>query len=744
VSEGLVRFSNGTGPGPSLALTGEAVEAGDRVELDLELGLDRIATDEIADYWPERIAGNGRDWVVGNVEQGYAENAEIELRLSLPKDDPAAAEVASVAVAFDYSDLSVHFLRPMPPVTGISGSASFDGSTMRFLPTSGHYGDIQVVSPKVEILGLDGTRHSMAISAGLTGPLASELKALDHPRLKLIEPLGIDPGDIGGAGEALLEMRFPLLKDLKLEQMEIVADASLADVSARAIVLGLDMTKGQLSVKLNKAGMRVTGPLQLAGVPLALVWQEDFSGTQEPRTAMQVLISRVDQRGLAAAGLDFRPYVEGPVSASLLAHMRRDGTAAIQSAVNLEQALIDLPFLKWRKPAGVPGEARFQVVLKDDELVAVEQLALIAGGLEARGRVGFADGSKDFTSVALDRISFGRNDLTNVVVRREGEGFAIELGSGELDAAPYLEPDGTTAPAPAPGAPKTPLGLSAQSLSRVYVGEAQWLERVGMALDRSTAGWERVRLVGHVPQELRRVEGNSASSFDESRLEVAFAPDGQGRYDIAIDSNDMGSLLTVFDIFDTVVGGSLEVRGKSDSPALEGPMLVDIEARDYKLQNAPALAQLLTVASLTGIVDILSGEGISFQRLTGRFVYDDGALSTELARAYGPAIGLTASGTIAFERDQVDLEGTVVPAYTVNRVLGAIPVLGWILVGGEGEGVLAVTYEMKGDLSRPQVTVNPLAALAPGFLRGLFGFLGSDGEGEADARPRLYPGDRGR
>jgi uncharacterized protein YhdP len=253
-----------------------------------------------------------------------------------------------------------------------------------------------------------------------------------------------------------------------------------------------------------------------------------------------------------------------------------------------------------------------------------------------------------------------------------------------------------------------------------------------------------VRLVGHVPQELRRVEGDSASSFDESMLQVTFAPDGQGRYDVAIDSNDMGSVLAVFDIFDTVVGGSLQVRGKSDTPALEGPMQVDIEAEDYKLVDAPALAQLLTVASLTGIVDLLSGDGISFQRLTGRFVYDQGTLTTDLARAYGPAIGLTAKGSISHRSDQVDLEGTVVPAYTINRVLGAIPVLGWILVGGEGEGVLAVTYEMKGNLEKPQVRVNPLAALAPGFLRSLFGFTGFGGEGEADTRPSLYPTDRGR
>ncbi|MDH3596031.1 MAG: hypothetical protein OEM93_14410, partial [Rhodospirillales bacterium] len=74
----------------------------------------------------------------------------------------------------------------------------------------------------------------------------------------------------------------------------------------------------------------------------------------------------------------------------------------------------------------------------------------------------------------------------------------------------------------------------------------------------------------------------------------------------------------------------------------------------------------------------------------------------------------------------LDLEGTIVPAYTFNRILGAIPILGRILTGGEGEGLFAFTYEMKGALDDPEVSVNPLSALAPGFLRGLFGGIDGD------------------
>ncbi|MFP3422545.1 AsmA-like C-terminal domain-containing protein, partial [Bacillus sp. SIMBA_161] len=87
------------------------------------------------------------------------------------------------------------------------------------------------------------------------------------------------------------------------------------------------------------------------------------------------------------------------------------------------------------------------------------------------------------------------------------------------------------------------------------------------------------------------------------------------------------------------------------------------------------------------------------------------------------ALGLTTKGEVDLDAGQLDLTGVVVPAASTNRVLADIPVLGKLLTGGEGEGLFAVTYDVTGPLNQPKVDVNPLSALAPGFLRGLFGRL---------------------
>jgi uncharacterized protein YhdP len=139
--------------------------------------------------------------------------------------------------------------------------------------------------------------------------------------------------------------------------------------------------------------------------------------------------------------------------------------------------------------------------------------------------------------------------------------------------------------------------------------------------------------------------------------------------------------------------------------------------------DAPLLARLLTVASLTGIVNLLGGEGIAFEQLDAPFVVRDDLLQLDKGRVYGSQLGLTFEGRLDLAADSMDLDGTIVPLYGVNWTLGRIPIIGQLLRGSKGEGAFAATYAMRGPVSEPRISVNPLSALAPGFLRELFSGL---------------------
>ena len=137
---------------------------------------------------------------------------------------------------------------------------------------------------------------------------------------------------------------------------------------------------------------------------------------------------------------------------------------------------------------------------------------------------------------------------------------------------------------------------------------------------------------------------------------------------------------------------------------------------DFSLKELPALTKLLTLASLQGIADLLSGEGIGFDEFEMNFQNQDNLMTIDEIYAIGPAISILMDGYVE-KNKLVSLRGTLVPATTINKAIGTIPVLGKILVGKKtGEGVFGVSFKIKGPPKDLETTVNPIKTLTPRFI----------------------------
>ena len=127
-------------------------------------------------------------------------------------------------------------------------------------------------------------------------------------------------------------------------------------------------------------------------------------------------------------------------------------------------------------------------------------------------------------------------------------------------------------------------------------------------------------------------------------------------------------------------------------------------------------AKLLSLASLQGIADLLTGEGIRFTDFEMKFKNEKGLTTIEEMYAIGPAVSILMDGYVESKKI-VSLRGTLVPATTINRTIAAIPLLGNILVGKKiGEGVFGVSFKIKGKLEDLKTTVNPVKTLTPRFI----------------------------
>ena len=198
---------------------------------------------------------------------------------------------------------------------------------------------------------------------------------------------------------------------------------------------------------------------------------------------------------------------------------------------------------------------------------------------------------------------------------------------------------------------------------------------------------------------------------------------GGKKMNFSVRTNDTKIVTTLFlDFAEPIVkkykfikgfdGGILDFYSIKDADVSNSTLKI----YDFKLKELPTLTKLLTLASLQGIADILSGEGIRFDEFEMKFENKNKFMNINEIFAIGPAISVLMNGYV--EKDKlISLRGTLVPATTINKAIGTIPVLGKILVGSKtGEGVFGVSFKIKGPPKKLETTVNPIKTLTPRFI----------------------------
>ncbi|HIC80935.1 MAG TPA: DUF3971 domain-containing protein, partial [Kiloniellaceae bacterium] len=772
LDEARVSLGSEDEAGPVLSLSGvfdyEPQTGGDWL-IDAEAKLEGVPLADLPRYWPESIAEGARPWVTENVTTGRVSSATAKVEIQVPDGDFAAADLVSLNGDLQYRDLTVHYLRPLPPIENIAGTATFDAESLRFAVASGSLLSLAVGQSTVEITDLGkadpqrGIYERLTVDTKAAGAVADALAVVDHPRLALLSKLDMSAEGSAGTFSADLGFQFPLAKALSFDDVALQVDASITDGALRNVLLGQDMTDGRLSLQLDSSGMEIAGPLKLGGVPVSMRWKESFLEDPKVRTVLEAEIARIDDEERKRFGLDIGDAVVGPMSANVSVVSAVEGLWTLEVAADLSDTTMALSEISWRKDPGVEASLRLEIPVDDRGPVAFHNVVLQAGDLVARGQARPGPDRQGIGWARFDRLAFGRTDLQNVVFEQADGSIAVAVENGVLDVQPFVEEDdgdeasqaaGETQPAPqnaaAAESPRefVPLSVRAPNLERLYFFDDRRLEQVNLELVRSREGWETIRLSGSIPEQYwsprdapEEPPGGQAGgqageqageqdgadpaeppvTLDRRYLQFSLAPDASSNgLRLLARSDDLGALLRATNITDTIVGGSIRIIGSSAGPTPTHPISAKVVARDFVMVNAPALAKLLTVASFTGVLDILRGDGIGFEGMDGEFILDDGVATTELMRIYGPALGLTSKGKIDFDNDVIDLTGTVVPAYSVNSFIGNIPLLGPLLTGGEGEGLIAVVYGVKGGVDDPEVSVNPLSALTPGFLRNIF------------------------
>jgi hypothetical protein len=450
-------------------------------------------------------------------------------------------------------------------------------------------------------------------------------------------------------------------------------------------------------------------------MPADLEWRENFQ-KQAPFRSRYHVKGAADERGRAALGLDMPPFtpdwVEGPVNVDAVATLQASGKGEAHIKYDMTPAKLKLLPTGYVKPPGEKASGEAQLAFGKKGLTSVSGIRVTGDKIAMTGSVQFASEGGGLKRINIDRMHAGRTDASGSLAFDSNNRIQVEARGDALDAKLLLEDDGQPPDRKAP-----PMVIQA-NLKRLWINQDGGLDNAQVTMSRTDGLWRNLTCEG--------LAGGKP-------FRLSITPEGQTRRRLFAVSQDAGATIAGLGILDNVKGGKLEISGVYDDTKPETPLEGAARIQDFNVVRAPVLARILTVAGITGIVDALKGEGIGFSRLEAPFILSRGKLYLSDATASGMAIGVTAKGNVDMTKDVFDLEGTLVPAYAVNSLLGNIPLLGAVFTGGDkGGGVFAVNYSLKGPAENPNVTVNPLSALTPGFLRKMFGIFD---KGPSEAPP---------
>ena len=477
---------------------------------------------------------------------------------------------------------------------------------------------------------------------------------------------------------------------------------SPADLHALGLPAGIDPS-GPLpvDVMVSGSGGSLSGTAEIGGGSFRFTAAGAAGGARRLS-----LTGSVDGAELGTLGLGPQGMVAGPAAVNASFNLAPDGVKGGHIDADLQRAQVDAPFVSWRKPAGRAMRIGVDFARHGDGALEATAIRGQGPGFDLSGSGLWrpkGSGVLHIAGAKLEGAFQGGLDIAT-----DADATRLTVKSAYFDARRLLQNGGKPAqPAAGGGSGGAaspaggPLRIDAQ-LAQVRVSE--------------TALVHNVRIAGDWPGSGRGKLDVSVSRDDGAALvSLQLNPDAAGMA-ISGKVSDVGEAAFVVFGRRSFRGGTAVVDGR----LVQGGADLHVEMTRVRLVQAPALARILTIGSLHGMSDMLAGAGIEFVKVVAPVSVRGARIEIGRARATGPAMGITTEGVIDIDSHTVDLSGGIAPSYVLNSAIGAVPVLGDLLVSHKGEGVFGLTYSAKGPFDAPKISVNPFALAAPGILRRLF------------------------
>lgn len=671
--------------------------------------------------WPGFAATDVRKWLTTNVKSGLVNS--FDMKLEFPPDVLEAALAdrplpqKSLAMAFSVSGGVLQPLPHSPLVQNIIAegvgngrSITVEASSASVEPTAGRR--LALSDGTFTVADISKKPADGQLKFNVSGLVEAALDFVKAPGIQPFVPKGIDNFQAKGLIEGDVAIGMKISPKMTPNDARVSLSAQLKNLMIDKGIGGEKIEGGTFQLNLDKDVLTLKGDAKLFGTSAAI----EVKGTGRAPAVANVTLT-MDDAARARKGINLGPSVKGP--ATVRFSTKLDGeNEDVSVEVDLSRLAISHMGGAISKKAGVPGRLKGMANEIDGGGWELDKMELDAGIMSARGQVRFgADGH--FVRAQLTNLKLSQGDVMQVDAERAGNAFKLNVRGNSVDARPFLR-QVLTGGIEKSGGGDIDLTLKSTVISG-FNGEV--VSGADVKLAMRGGGLQRFDLTGR---------------FDGGPITAKLQPSAKMSA-LVISTADAGAFFRFFDIYNRMRGGTLQLNAQMGGSSQTGTLGV----RDFVLRDEPAMRKLVAdnAGQASGdtarlqpdpIRRLRNAQDVPFSRMNITFARTPGRLDIREGVLIGPEIGGNISGKLDYARDQVELTGTFVPAFSLNNMVARVPIVGPIVAGGRNEGLFAVRYNITGKASAPTLGINPLTAIAPGFLRRLIDFQGAGSNAPAE------------
>ncbi len=657
--------------------------------------------------WPKGMLPEAREWTLKNVLSGAIINTTVRGEFTRRDLEAIATHKPLPAEHFDFS-ADVQNLAYL-----IEGTPALVRAPLGQLRTKGSHFEYRQEAATLEHSGLPSieVKNLSYVIADShlrrpTGVIGAQMAGDVHSLLQFLKTSAFITGNeaemalMGRAkGEfaGKFSLTMPVNVEVKPSDVNINVSGRVQNFAVTDIWQGVNLENAEADIQSDNQKFSMKGKGLVKGIEMPFELVREGAATNVQVT----LTDAARQKILPTATLPFTGNV--PVKLILGAH-KDSKTFGID--MDLKDARVKLLPVGYDKKPGVPANFKCDAVKVDSD-IALNDFTFSSSELNMQGSVLYGAGGK-LKKLDMPNISWGqavKDNFALTITPKDGRPH-IQVRAKKLDARPFI--------------------------TKLMTGEADTGDEFKDAVLDMTAtqalGFGEATLDNIVLQGEKR-NGQitsfklSASKNGAPVLVGQIQRDGVGPY-MYVTSTNAGQLLKFINLSQSVRGGTLqfsEYIPKAGAQEVSGILFVE----NFVIEDNKTLSGLVSAVPPTGeeAAKISTSAPMGFDKLRLEFVRKADLITIQNSVMRGGVMGLTFEGQLDTKRQLLDFTGTFVPLYGLNNALTKIPLLGTLLGGGDkNEGILGVTYAVRGNLNAPVLQLNPMSAMAPGFLRRIFDF----------------------